>query len=463
MKLELDIKLELLLRAKRRACALRQVTMVKMDVKLTEVVKYEWKDFRLLELYHSDSYDTTIRVTLSANDEYLKDALSEFKINLIVQVQNDKIKAESGDLCYTAKMKFFIAREPLLEKANEERCFLIDLVLGALNLANQGINASRVRTVQIIECRVQICGNVPFLNQFVISITSDKSSCSSTDSLTCATAEIKSVCDLRSKRTEIKALKHSESHGWVEQFEPPAFSDDGDSFLTILPQRQHDSSYWRHAVAITNVSTGKPRNVALTSGRFVVTEIVSWDQKNSYLAQYVVVSVTDDRFLISYEIALVVFMILIVRLKINATYTESSYFYVQIYGRLLMDTRNEKKYIKDDSIMGARNYYLATTEEESAVQHLYRISTRLDRDRKPKCLSCGIVRDTDRNRCLYNTARFSTDHSHYVLTCAGPGVPDIAIYRVSRTDKCAVCNHTVLGRFVLFGVQFGQRVRFSFY
>lgn len=78
----------------------------------------------------------------------------------------------------------------------------------------------------------------------------------------------------------------------------------------------------------------------------------------------------------------------------------------------------------------SRSYYLATTEEESAVQHLYRISTR--GTSKSKCLTCGIVRETDRNRCLYNTAKFSTDHSNYVLTCAGPGVPDISIYnRVS--------------------------------
>ncbi|XP_050596155.1 venom dipeptidyl peptidase 4 isoform X3 [Bombus affinis] len=161
------------------------------------------------------------------------------------------------------------------------------------------------------------------------------------------------------------ALKHSERHGWVEQFEPPMFTDDGDSFLTILPQKQHDASYWRHAVAITNVSSGKTRSFALTSGRFVVTEIVSWDQKNSYL------------------------------------------------------------------------YYLATTEEESAVQHLYRISTKTGGGRKPKCLSCGIVRETDRNRCLYNTAKFSTDHSHYVLTCAGPGVPDIVIYNKDSSKLLA--------------------------
>lgn len=157
------------------------------------------------------------------------------------------------------------------------------------------------------------------------------------------------------------ALSYAEEHGWVEQFEPPVFSKDGDSFLTILPQKQNDGKHWRHAVAITNVSSGNAASTALTSGYFVVTEIVSWDEQNSYL------------------------------------------------------------------------YYLATTEEESAVQHLFRISVR-GSDRKPKCLTCGIVRGTDRKRCLYNTAKFSTDHSHYVLTCAGPGVPDIAIYNRQASE-----------------------------
>ncbi|XP_076165408.1 venom dipeptidyl peptidase 4 isoform X2 [Ptiloglossa arizonensis] len=160
------------------------------------------------------------------------------------------------------------------------------------------------------------------------------------------------------------ALSYAEEHGWVEQFEPPVFSNDGNSFLTILPQKQEDNSHWKHVVAITNVSLGRGNVVALTSGHFVVTEIVAWDQENSYL------------------------------------------------------------------------YYLATTEKESAVQHLYKMSVH-GSDRKPKCLSCSIVRETDRSRCLYNTAKFSTDHSHYVLTCAGPGVPDIAIYN-RKSSKLSV-------------------------
>lgn len=80
-----------------------------------------------------------------------------------------------------------------------------------------------------------------------------------------------------------QALSYAEEHGWVEQFEPPVFSKDGDSFLTILPQKQNDGKHWRHAVAITNVSSGNAASTALTSGYFVVTEIVSWDEQNSYL------------------------------------------------------------------------------------------------------------------------------------------------------------------------------------
>lgn len=73
-------------------------------------------------------------------------------------------------------------------------------------------------------------------------------------------------------------------------------------------------------------------------------------------------------------------------------------------------------------------YYLATSEADSAQQHLYRVSTR-DSRYKSDCLSCNVRRGTDQGTyCLYNTASFSTNNGHYILTCAGPGVPDISIY-----------------------------------
>lgn len=156
------------------------------------------------------------------------------------------------------------------------------------------------------------------------------------------------------------ALSYRERNGWVEQFEAPMFSKDGTSFLLILPQKQKDRGNWRHIVLVTNATGGNSTTTALTSGHFVVTEIVSWDQEDSYL------------------------------------------------------------------------YYLATSKRDSAVQHLYRVSL-LDMDRKSVCLTCNIVREKDGSRCLYNSATFSTDNSHYVLTCAGPGVPDISIYNKNST------------------------------
>ncbi|XP_050453792.1 venom dipeptidyl peptidase 4-like isoform X5 [Cataglyphis hispanica] len=156
------------------------------------------------------------------------------------------------------------------------------------------------------------------------------------------------------------ALSYSEEKGWVEQFEAPMFNENGTSFLLILPQKQKNGSNWRHIALVTNATSGKPTTTALTSGYFVVTEIVSWDQEDSYL------------------------------------------------------------------------YYLATSKHNSAVQHLYRVSL-LDMDHKSVCLTCNIVREKDGSRCLYNSAIFSTDNSHYVLTCAGPGVPDITIYNKNST------------------------------
>ncbi|KAF7397902.1 hypothetical protein HZH68_009124 [Vespula germanica] len=79
------------------------------------------------------------------------------------------------------------------------------------------------------------------------------------------------------------SLTYIEKHGWVEQFEAPLFSKDGTSFLLILPRKQKDGTDWRHLVLIKNATSGDPITISLTSGYFVVTEIVAWDQENSYV------------------------------------------------------------------------------------------------------------------------------------------------------------------------------------
>nr|CAI5837059.1 unnamed protein product [Callosobruchus analis] len=71
-------------------------------------------------------------------------------------------------------------------------------------------------------------------------------------------------------------------------------------------------------------------------------------------------------------------------------------------------------------------YYLANTEEDSAVQHLFSISPEV---RKPRCITCSLKSKHHANLpCAYNRADFSKDASHYVMTCAGPDVPQVSLH-----------------------------------
>ncbi|XP_011494919.1 PREDICTED: venom dipeptidyl peptidase 4 isoform X2 [Ceratosolen solmsi marchali] len=167
------------------------------------------------------------------------------------------------------------------------------------------------------------------------------------------------ICNITNQNC-ITALSYKEKNGWVEQFVPPLYCKDGTSFLLILPQKQSNYGDWRHVILVKNVTSNSPKIIALTSGLFVVTEILTWDEENHYV------------------------------------------------------------------------YYLATSEQDPAQKHLYRVST-LYHNSTSDCLSCKIVNESDGGYCLYNLAEFSKDNSHYVLTCAGPGIPEITIYNKNVT------------------------------
>ncbi|KAF7998266.1 hypothetical protein HCN44_009664 [Aphidius gifuensis] len=158
------------------------------------------------------------------------------------------------------------------------------------------------------------------------------------------------------------ALEYIERNGWVEQFEAPHFSKDGNKFLLILPQKQLDHDHWSHLVMVTNMNNNSRTIRALTSGTFVVTEISGWDEENSLV------------------------------------------------------------------------YYLATVADDPAQQHLYRVST-LDENSKPECLSCNVKSENGEKLCLYNEAKLSPSRNRFILTCAGPDVPDVSIYNSDNSTK----------------------------
>lgn len=67
-----------------------------------------------------------------------------------------------------------------------------------------------------------------------------------------------------------------QENGWLEMFTPPVFSKDGSQLLLILSHDQGgDAGSYRH-ITRYNVAANSA-GVALTSGKFVVTEILGWN------------------------------------------------------------------------------------------------------------------------------------------------------------------------------------------
>jgi hypothetical protein len=77
----------------------------------------------------------------------------------------------------------------------------------------------------------------------------------------------------------LQLLSLKEPSGWLDLFTPPLFSQDGTRMVMILPHDQGSTNgAYRH---VSVVKQG--RNVALTSGKFTVTEIVSWDRARNLM------------------------------------------------------------------------------------------------------------------------------------------------------------------------------------
>jgi dipeptidyl-peptidase-4 len=77
----------------------------------------------------------------------------------------------------------------------------------------------------------------------------------------------------------LQLLPLKEQSGWVDLFTPPLFSSHGTKMVLILPHDQGPSNgAYRH---VSVVQQGQI--VALTSGKFTVTEIISWDRKRNLM------------------------------------------------------------------------------------------------------------------------------------------------------------------------------------
>lgn len=78
---------------------------------------------------------------------------------------------------------------------------------------------------------------------------------------------------------EATHTEHSR-HGWVDLYDPPVFSEDGQSFLVRLPVRDGEEGEFKH---VCLYSVRMRRVIPMTHGPFEVTEILGWDQNYNYI------------------------------------------------------------------------------------------------------------------------------------------------------------------------------------
>ncbi|XP_076028317.1 dipeptidyl peptidase 10 isoform X2 [Oratosquilla oratoria] len=73
--------------------------------------------------------------------------------------------------------------------------------------------------------------------------------------------------------------EHS-NHGWVDIYDAPVFSEDGNRFLVRLPVRDGEAGEFKHV----NEYNIRMRQVTpFTHGKMEVTQILGWDQRNNYI------------------------------------------------------------------------------------------------------------------------------------------------------------------------------------
>lgn len=152
--------------------------------------------------------------------------------------------------------------------------------------------------------------------------------------------------------------------GWFEPFDHLHFSSDGKKMLMILSHNQEPEGSspadvedsWDHLTLVDLDDKAEIKDkvpVPVTRGRFTVTEILAWDEKENTI-------------------------------------------------------------------------YFLSTQESPTVQHLYRLSLT-NPISSPECITCELLTSVN-EKCAYSGATFSSNASYYVLSCIGPGVPEITLF-----------------------------------
>lgn len=197
--------------------------------------------------------------------------------------------------------------------------------------------------------------------------------------------------------------------------------------LKRLPVRDGENGYFRHLVF---VSTTDMRTIALTQGRFEVTEIVGWDERNE-VAYFMATPVMKPSQRHLYNISL----------KLNITENMNRIYLTSSQPICLTCETNNLK------LQQIKNVPAVVESTQPSLPDLL-----INENNEKNLTFLDILQDhfldgnneVDENRipnnCLYNKIHFSRNFSYYVQECLGPEVPSIYLVETSTNTKIALLN-----------------------
>lgn len=190
----------------------------------------------------------------------------------------------------------------------------------------------------------------------------------------------------------------------------------GGFMLKRLPVRDGDHGNYRHVVFI---STSDQRTVPLTMGRFEVTQIVGWDEKNEIVY-----------FMAAPELKPGQRHLYKINLKLNVTENPNRIYVTSTPPVCLTCINNNFKLrllnnFVTESVVNNTTEMAGTTTIEDLL---------LD-DEEEEEEELGIP-----NNCLYNKIYFSSNFTYYVQECLGPDSPSIYLVETSSNQKIFTLN-----------------------
>ncbi|XP_076160555.1 dipeptidyl peptidase 10 isoform X2 [Ptiloglossa arizonensis] len=210
-----------------------------------------------------------------------------------------------------------------------------------------------------------------------------------------------------------------EDRGWVDTpHEPPIFSANGSSYITINPVKEGPSGHYRHIVW---VNVARKLVVPLTHGKFEVTQIVAWDQINNNIYFIGIPAMRPGQRHLYYVSSILPHVGSSLYPAVCITCTETSEGSRNDHRTALSrhhNARSGNNYIHD--------HYEAQTDNTPNVEQVQ----QKEKVPKKQKLKVYVPPKFTEEPCQYHNAIFPPGSTNYfVLECYGPSIPTVALYK----------------------------------